>query len=156
MLGTAKEIMTTEVVSIGLNDNLEKAVKLLADNNISGLPVVDDSNRVIGIISESDIVKFSSKLQIVSFFGSSGWISPYTDVSTLASFSKGYDLLPKTKVKEIMTEKVITVQETTAGEEIARILSKKDINRLPVTDKNGGLVGIITRSNLINHMAKQK
>lgn len=149
MFGTAGEMMTTQVISIGPDENIENAVKILAENNISGLPVVDENKKVIGIISSSDIVKFSGKLHIVSLIGSSGWISPYTDVSTMASYSKGHQLLASKKVRDIMTKKVITVQETASAEEVAHILAKKRINRLPVTDINGTLVGIITRADLI-------
>lgn len=149
MLGTAGEIMTTQVISIGPDESIENAVKLLAEYNISGLPVVDENRKVIGIISSSDIVKFSGSLHIVSLIGSSGWVSPYTDVSARATYSKGHQLLASKKVRDIMTKKVISVQETASAEEVAHILTKRRINRLPVTDANGTLVGIITRSDLI-------
>lgn len=154
MISSAGEMMTTKVISVGPDDNIEKAVKILAEHNISGLPVVDENNKVVGIISSSDIVKFSGKLHVVPLIASSGWVSPYTDVSAMNSYSKGHELLTSRKVRDIMTKKVITVQESASGEEVARIISKKKINRLPVTDNNGKLVGIITRSDLIDSLAK--
>ncbi|MFY9174287.1 MAG: CBS domain-containing protein [Peptococcia bacterium] len=154
MISSAGEMMTTKVISVGPDDNIEKAVKILAEHNISGLPVVDENNKVVGIISSSDIVKFSGKLHVVPLIASSGWVSPYTDVSAMNSYSKGHELLTSRKVRDIMTKKVTTVQESASGEEVARIISKKKINRLPVTDNNGKLVGIITRSDLIDSLAK--
>lgn len=154
MISSAGEMMTTKVISVGPDDSIEKAVKILAEHNISGLPVVDENNKVVGIISSSDIVKFSGKLHVVPLIASSGWVSPYTDVSAMNSYSKGHELLTSRKVRDIMTKKVTTVQESASGEEVARIISKKKINRLPVTDNNGKLVGIITRSDLIDSLAK--
>lgn len=154
MISSAGEMMTTKVISVGPDDNIEKAVKILAEHNISGLPVVDENNKVVGIISSSDIVKFSGKLHVVPLIASSGWVSPYTDVSAMNSYSQGHELLTSRKVRDIMTKKVTTVQESASGEEVARIISKKKINRLPVTDNNGKLVGIITRSDLIDSLAK--
>lgn len=154
MISTAGQMMTTQVMSIGPDDSIEKAVNILAENDISGLPVVDEGNKVIGMISSSDIVKFSSKLHVVPLIASSGWVSPYADLSAMNSYSKGYELLTSRKVSDIMTKKVITVQETATGEEVARIISRKKVNRLPVTDIKGTLVGIITRSDLIDSLSK--
>lgn len=153
MKRTAREIMTADVTSVGPEENVRRAAFLLAENHISGLPVVDEKNKVIGIISSSDIVKFSGQSHIVSLVGTSGWVSPYTDPASMSSVSLGFDLLNKKKVKEIMTRRVITVQETSTIDEVARLLSRRKINRLPVVDNTGRLVGIITRTDLINAMA---
>ena len=156
MLGTAKEMMTTQVKRIGPEESIRAAASLLAENHISGLPVVDEDGRVIGIISSSDIVKFSGQSHIVALVGSSGWISPYTDIAAMTSMSKGFELLEKKLVKDIMTRKVVTVTEDAPADEVARILSKKKINRLPVTDAGGVLKGIITRTDLIAALAEGK
>jgi len=153
---TAKEIMTTDVMSIGPEESIHDAAAILAEYHISGLPVVDEQNKVIGIISSSDIVKFSGQSHVVNLVGTSGWVSPYTDPTAMTSLSTGFALLRKKQVKEIMTRRVITVVETASMDEVARILSKKKINRLPVTDASGVLVGIITRTDLITAMAGGK
>lgn len=153
MIGKAKEIMTTRVQSIGPEESVRAAANMLAEHHISGLPVVDEKNRVVGIISSSDIVKFSGQSHIITLVGSSGWVSPYTDIAAMSSLSSGFELLGKKLVKDIMTRKVVTVSQDAGADEVARILAKKKINRLPVTDENGALVGIITRTDLIAAMA---
>ena len=57
----AREIMTAPVITVGPEAKLAEAVKVMAEKNISGLPVVDEDNRVIGIISEADIVDYAGK-----------------------------------------------------------------------------------------------
>lgn len=153
MIGKAKEIMTTQVQSIGPEESVRAAANMLAEHHISGLPVVDENNRVVGIISSSDIVKFSGQSHIITLVGSSGWVSPYTDIAAMSTMNTGFELLGKKLVKDIMTRKVVTVSQDATGEEVARILAKKKINRLPVVDENGALVGIITRTDLIAAMA---
>jgi CBS domain-containing protein len=143
-------------MSIGPEESIHDAAAILAEYHISGLPVVDEQNKVIGIISSSDIVKFSGQSHVVNLVGTSGWVSPYTDPTAMTSLSTGFALLRKKQVKEIMTRRVITVVETASMDEVARILSKKKINRLPVTDASGVLVGIITRTDLITAMAGGK
>jgi IMP dehydrogenase len=71
----------------------------------------------------------------------------------MTSMNKGFELLGKKMVKDIMTRKVITVPQTATADEVARLLARKKINRLPVTDEKGVLVGIITRTDLIAAMA---
>jgi len=149
----AADIMTTSVVSVKPDQTLKEAVQLLAENKISGLPVVDSGNKVIGVISENDIVDYSSNLHVVSLISSSSWISPHTDVSQMTSVKKGFEKLSETRVETVMSKKVVCVKKSTTGEEIARLMKKSKVNRLPVEDENGKLVGIITRGNLVNYLA---
>lgn len=154
MLGTAKDTMTSNVKSIGPEESIQAATEILAEDNISGLPVVDENGKVIGIISSSDIVEFSNQSFVITLVKSSGWVSPYSNVAANSDLKKGFEMLKTKKVKDIMTKKVVTVQETADIREVAKIMSKKNINRVPVVDHDGVLVGLITRSDLIDAMAR--
>jgi CBS domain-containing protein len=150
----AREIMTTPVLSITEDQSIKEVIDLLAANKFSGVPVVDSSNTVVGIISDTDIVRYSHQLSVIPFTDLSGWISPYADISDLASLRKGIDLLTTTKVAQVMTKKVLTAGEDTDISEIAKLMSRRKINRVPIVDRDGKLVGIITRADLVNNMAK--
>ena len=154
MKSTAKEMMTTDVKSIGPDCTIKEAAAILNEFNISGLPVVNEDKKVIGIVSSSDIVKFSGQMHIVTLVGAGGWVSPYADVTAMSTLSQGFELLGKKLVKEIMTKRVVTVGEDASVEEVAKLLAKKKINRMPVVDAKGGLVGIITRRDLIAAIAE--
>ncbi len=156
MIDCAAEIMTSPVLSIKPEDTLSEAIRIMAEKNISGLPVVDDRQHVVGIISEKDIINYSAKLQVVPLIGSSGWLSPYTDMSSIAPLKKGYEILSTTKVHSVMTKNVFTVKDTASGDEAVKFMSRKDVNRVPVVTSTGVLVGIITRSNLVNYLANRK
>ncbi len=150
----AKDIMSTPPISISGEETLKEAIELLAEKQISGFPVVDEKNKVIGIISDTDIIRYSQKLSIVTHTSLSGWVSPYIDVDDLASMRKGYDLFGKTKVKEIMTKKVFSVHEDADAPDVAKLMNRRNINRIPVVNNDGSLVGIVTRADMVQCMAK--
>ncbi len=150
----AKDIMSTPPISISGEQTLKEAIELLAEKQISGFPVVDEQNKVIGIISDTDIIRYSQKLSIVTHTNLSGWVSPYIDVDDLASMRKGYDLFGKTKVKEIMTKKVFSVHEDADAPDVAKLMNRRNINRIPVVNSEGILVGIVTRADMVQCMAK--
>lgn len=152
----AGDVMSAPVISIKAGTTLQEAVKVLAENNISGAPVVNEEGELIGIITEKDIVEYASELQVIPLIGSKGWVSPQTDVTEIASFKKGFETLGSTSVEKAMSEKVITVKEDTPGPEVARLMKKKKVNRVPVVDEQGRLCGIITRANLVHYLAERE
>ncbi|WP_313134985.1 CBS domain-containing protein [Anaerocolumna sp.] len=150
----AIDIMNTKVLSIGPNATVEEAVKIFSQNKISGLPVVDDSNKLIGILTERDIVVFSSDLHVIPLISSSNWISPYTDVSKISSSKRGYDLISKTEVEKVMTKKLYDVTGDASWHEIVKIMKSGKINHIPVVDNGRKLIGIITRTDMLNYIAE--
>ncbi|WP_097015851.1 HPP family protein [Anaerocolumna aminovalerica] len=150
----AFDIMNTKVLSIGPNASVEEAVKMFSQNKISGLPVVDDNNKLIGILTERDIVVFSSDLHVIPLISSSNWISPYTDVSKISSSKRGYDLISKTQVEKVMTKKLYDVTGDASWYEIVKIMKSGKINHIPVVDNERKLIGIITRTDMLNYMAE--
>lgn len=153
---TAKDIMTSPVIHVKEEATLKDVVAIFAQHKIGGVPVVDEENRVVGILTEGDIINFSSKTHVIPLICSSGWISPHTDPTSIARFNKGFDLLSHTKVKKVMSRKVYTIKEDAPGYEIAALMKRRRIDRVPVVDENGQLRGIATRTNLVNFLAEQE
>lgn len=151
---TARDIMTTDVISITEDKTLQEAIDLMAKHNISGLPVTDDRNVLTGIISNTDIIRYSQKVNVVPLFDPAGWISPHTDIDNLTSLRRGIDLLNKTTVGELMRKKVYTAGEDTPLFEIAKLMSRREINRVPIIDHEGKLTGIVTRADMVKSIAK--
>lgn len=151
---TAKDIMTNPVISVEADTTLKEVVDLFSKHKIGGVPVVGQENRVIGILTEGDIINFASRTHVIPLICSSGWISPHTSVDSIARFKKGFYLLSQTKVKDVMSRRVITVQEDSTGYEIASLMKKHKIDRIPVVDAKGQLTGIATRTNLVYFLAQ--
>ena len=141
----AKDIMTAEVVTVREDATVEEIVKILFEKNIGGVPVVNDKNEVVGIVTEGDLIFRSKKLQIPPYFSMLGgfvFLQGSKAIEEQVKKMVGY------KAEEIMTKKVVTVDEDTDLEEISTIMVNKNINRVPVVVK-GKLVGIISRKDII-------
>ena len=150
---TARDIMTTPVLSVKEDSTIKEVIELLFQNRFSGVPVIDDDEKVIGILSDTDIVRYSHQVSVIPFADLSGWISPYTEVTDLASLRKGVDLLTSTRAAQVMTKKVYTVTEDTDSGEVARLMNRRNINRVPVIDTEGRLSGIVTRADIVGYLA---
>lgn len=151
---TAKEIMTTDVIHVTGDKTLQEAIDLMARHNISGLPVTDSQNLLTGIISNTDIIRYSQKVNVVPLFDPSGWVSPHSDISDLTSLRRGIDLLAKTAVSKLMKKKVYTAGEESTLIDLAGLMSRRQVNRIPIVDREGRLTGIVTRADMVRSIAK--
>lgn len=145
----ARDLMTREVVTVNRETTVKEVVRLLLEHKISGLPVVDKENRVIGIVSEGDLIYQDKKLHTPAFLEILGGIIYLENPNRL-----GQDLIKMTAVKvgDLMTAKVYTVREDATLEEIATTMVEKRVNRIPVVDGAGRLAGIISRQDLVKAM----
>ena len=143
---TAADVMTTGVITVTPETSVRDIAKLLHINRISGVPVVDPDNRVIGIVSEGDLIGHA---QIVGEPRRSWWLRLFDDATTLA---RDYAKTHGRTARDVMTSTVITVTPSDSLTEIAKTLEHRRIKRVPVV-RDGKLVGIVTRSNLVQALA---
>jgi len=139
-----RDIMTTDPVKVTADTRLREAARLMVRHRVSGLPVVDDAGKLIGILSEGDFIRREA-----------GRDRPH-GVSLLdAVFGEG-ELQPVGAecVAEIMTRSVVTITpEATVGE-AARVMGRRNVKRLPVVDLEGELIGIVSRSDIVGAFTK--
>jgi CBS domain-containing membrane protein len=145
---TAGEVMTTDVVFVKKDDTLETAAEIMARHSIAGVPVVENGEKVIGVISEKDFLFHMGGKDARSFM----------EVVAKCLRDKGCVAIPmrRQKAEDIMTSPAITVREDTPVSEIATIFTEKEINRVPVTDDGGKLLGIIAREDIVKSSFPQK
>jgi CBS-domain-containing membrane protein len=142
----ASDVMVRDVVTVGPDEDVSKAVKLLVDHDISALPVIDSERRVIGVLSEADLIH---RENIGTAKHRTWWLEAVTPASMLAlDYAKSHGR----KVSELMSEHVISADENTSLSELANILEKHRIKRVPIL-KDGKLIGIVSRANLIQALA---
>ena len=126
----AMDVMVRDVVTVKPDDAVANAIKLLAEHDVSALPVVDDDGRVIGVISEADLVH---REEIGTEKHRPWWLEALTPASTLAEdFAKSHGR----RIDEIMSTKVVSASEETPLGEIATLLEKHRIKRVPIL-RNG-------------------
>lgn len=148
----AKEIMTRNVITVTPQDTVDQVVKLLMDHNISGLPVVDGDRRVVGIITEGDLIYRSKKLQIPSYFTI---LDSYIFMESTKTIQEQIRKMVGYRVEEVMTKEVILASVDDTVEEVATLMANKKVNRIPIVD-HGALVGIISRRDIIRTYANPK
>ncbi|HXW69932.1 MAG TPA: CBS domain-containing protein [Methylocella sp.] len=142
----ASDVMVRNVVTIEPQADIATAVRLLTDHDISALPVVDDEGKVVGILSEADLLH---REEDGTLKRRPWWVEAITPARTLAlDYAKSHGQ----RVAEVMSEYVISASEDTPLSEVASILEKNRIKRVPIL-KDGKLVGIVSRANLIQALA---
>jgi CBS domain-containing protein len=142
----AIDVMVRDVVTVSPDTDVGDAVKLLAEHDVSALPVLDANRNLVGVLSEADLIH---RVEIGTEKHRPWWLEAVTGASTPAEeFAKSHGK----KVGELMTTSVVAVSEETPLSEIAALFEHKRIKRVPVV-KDGKLVGIVSRANLIQALA---
>jgi CBS domain-containing protein len=150
---TARDLMNSRVIYFSPEDSIFEVVRVFSREKISGAPVVKNE-KVVGVISNSDIVKFIHT-KLAKKLGIQEMMSTSLLLLNIARLSKDYltlkkdcDRISKTKVKDVMSKEVLIVSPDTVLIDIADIMERKDINRLPVVEKNK-LIGMVCRADVI-------
>jgi len=145
----AKDIMTNDVIVANKDDKISDIANLLIKEKIGGLPVVDENNKVVGVISETDIMKKETHIESPRAINILQGIIFLDDMKKLEDNMKQ---IAAYKVEDLMSKDIIKVNENDTFDYIANIMIKKSINRVPVVDDEGKLKGIICRYDIIKAM----
>jgi CBS domain-containing protein len=145
---TAAEIMDADVPTVGPDDDARTAIDLLSRQELSAIPVVDGDRRVIGIVSESDLVLSDeeSDLHLPHYLNIMGGI---VFVGSMKGFEERLNKAFATKVSELMTPDPFTAHLDDDAEKVGRLIADKHHNHLPVVDGDGHLAGLVTRADVL-------
>lgn len=151
-----KDVMNPNVVYCKPDDTVREVAKILKENNISGIPVFE-GEELVGIVSEGDLLK----LLIIPEKGELWLPSPFEVIEVPIREYLGWEETKKilsdvgsTKIEEIMTKDVHTISAEASVEEASEHMVRHRINRLPVIDEDDRVVGIVTRGDIIEGLAK--
>ncbi len=140
----AKDIMTKEVITVKPETTIEELARLLMKQQISGAPVVDDNGKIVGIVTENDLISKNSRLHIPTILR---LFDAYIPLGT-SKMESDIKRMAASTVEDICTKEIITVDEEASVEYIATIMTEKRIHILPVV-REGKLVGIVGKKDLI-------
>ncbi len=141
--------MIRDVVTIEEGASVQELAGLLSRERISGVPVVDSQRRVIGIVSEGDLVSIDADIHFPHYIQ---FLDSVIFLESVKKFDERIRKAAAIEVSQIMTRDVVTVQVDTPVSEVATIMTDKGINRLPVLDGDR-LAGIVTRADVVRSMA---
>jgi CBS-domain-containing membrane protein len=145
---TAKDIMTKNVTTVGAATTIEELARILMEHKISGTPVVDDNENLIGIVTENDLISRDKRLHIPTVMR---LFDSFIMLESPGKIEKEIKRMTAVTVNDIYTKEAITVTEGTPVQDIATIMSEKKVHLIPVVEgKNEKkIIGIIGKIDLI-------
>jgi CBS-domain-containing membrane protein len=140
-----RDIMTTTVITVKKETDIHEAARLLSDYKISGMPVVDNENRVVGVVSEADILTLAGMKKEHTF----------KDVLRNIIGEPVPARVSGNLVQDVMSMPALTTSADEDIRKVAVILDERRIKRLPVVDNQGKLIGIISRGDIVRAISKK-
>ena len=141
----ASDVMTTKIVSVTPDHSVRHAAGIMLDHHVSGVPVVDDAGRLVGLISEGDLLRRSELgLGAIASGGRSA-----------EDQARAYVKAHAWKVGDVMSDRLVTANEDTDLAKIATLMEENDIKRVPIL-RDGRLVGIVSRADLLRAVASAR
>ena len=146
----ARDVMVSPVITVGENETVRDVARLLIEKRISAVPVVDRAGKLVGIVTESDLMH---RAEAGTERPTSWWLSLISgDRAIAADYVKSH----AAKIKDIMTRDVETADPDTPLYEIADLFEEKHIKRVPIVSEGGDLVGIVSRANIVQAVASAR
>lgn len=149
---TVKDIMTTSPVTVSPEMEITKAAKLLLEKHINGVPVVDSSGKVVGILCQSDLIAQQKKFPLPSIFTFLDGIIP---LKSMKQIEKEAQKITAITVSQAMTANPVTVKPDTAIETVAELMVDNKFHTLPVIE-NEKLVGIVGKEDVLKTLTHQE
>lgn len=147
---TARDIMTREVVTIRPDASVEELARLLEENRISGVPVLDQNRALVGVVTQSDLVQRSRDLELPPALNI---LDFHLFLEMPSHFKKRLEKLLGNKVKDVMTTDPVSITPDTPVNEIAGLMADQAVHTLPVLEGDK-LVGIVGKLDLIRGLAR--
>jgi CBS domain-containing protein len=141
----AKDIMTKDVITVRPEATIREIAAVLIEHSISGVPVIDPNGKLLGIVTEGDLLYKENNPRIPDFINILGAIIYYRGVER---YNEDFKKLMAGKASEIMTAKTIVVSEEVEIDKVVGLMLEHDIKRIPVV-KDDRVVGIISRADII-------
>jgi len=140
-----KDIMTKDIITVTPDAEVVKAAKILLEKRINGLPVVDDSGKLVGILCQSDLIAQQKSIPIPSLFT---LLDGFMPLASMKRLDKEVEKIAAITVEQAMTPKPVTVDPDADIEDVARLMVDKNYHTLPVLD-GGKLVGIVGKEDVL-------
>lgn len=147
---TVADVMTRDPVVVTAETPLKDAIKILAERRISGLPVVDGSGNLVGILSETDLMWRETGVTPPPYIM---LLDSVIYLENLNTYEKELHKALGESVGDVMSDRPISTTPTTSLKEAAKLLHDHQIRRLPVLDEAGKVIGILTRGDIVREMA---
>ncbi len=148
---TARDIMTTDVITVTPETEIIQAARLLLENKINGLPVVDDQGGLVGIVCQSDLIVQQKRVRVPSLFT---FLDGYITLTSTRHFEREVEKIAASQVRQAMTPDPVCVTPDTVIEEVATLMVENNFHTLPVV-ADGQLVGIVGKEDMLRTIMQE-
>ncbi|MFH2092048.1 MAG: CBS domain-containing protein [Pseudomonadota bacterium] len=145
---TAKDIMATHIISVNPDTEIAKAVKLLLDNHINGVPVINDQEELVGLLCQSDLIFQQKEVLLPPIFTI---LDSFIPLSSSQKMEDEFKKMSATTVEQAMVKDPVTVHTDTPLSEIASLMVEKHFHTIPVVDGKT-VIGIIGKEDVLKTM----
>ena len=151
---TTADIMHREIPTVTREEDAKDAIELLAKTELGAIPVVDSENKVVGIVSDSDLIlsEEESDLHLPHYLNIMGGI---VFVGSMKGFEERLNKALATNVRDLMTPDPVTATTDEAAESVAKKIADSHHNHLPVVDDDGRLAGMVTRADALAALVEE-
>jgi len=140
-----KDIMKKELITVSPETEIVHATKLLLENRINGVPVTNETGKLVGILCQSDLIAQQKKLPVPSFFS---FLDGLITLTSMKHFEKEVQKIAAITVAQAMTPNPVTVRPDTDIEAVAALMVDNNFHTIPVVDE-GELVGIVGKEDIL-------
>ncbi len=148
----AKDMMTKKVITVGPGMTVKELAGLLTEKSIGGAPVVDADGKLVGVVTESDLVVKDARLHYPTYLhlldGFIYW------PSSVAKFNEEFKKALGATVGDIMANDIATASEDATVEDLATLMIEKDIGLIPIIDSDGKVIGVVTKHDIVTAIGK--
>lgn len=152
MAKTVAEVMSRDPIVVRPETPIREAIKILADRSISGLPVVDEAGKLVGVISETDLLWQETGVEPPVYIM---FLDSVIYLENPARYDKELHKALGQTVGEVMSHHPVTVKPDLPLRQAARQIQEKSVRRLAVTDEEGKVIGILTPGDIVRAMAAE-
>lgn len=145
---SVKDVMTREAISVQPDTPLQEAAEVLAHHGFDGVPVVDEGNKLVGILTEYDLINKGSSIHLPTFQKIIQNLGVYS--KDRSQFNKDFAVLAALKVKDVMNNDPLTLSEdATYKEAVSAFRDHHRVNPIPVIDQDRKVVGVVSRFDIL-------
>ncbi|MBD2144337.1 MAG: CBS domain-containing protein [Sphaerospermopsis kisseleviana] len=152
MLKTVAEVMTHNPIMVNPQTPLKEAIQILAEKRISGLPVINDAGKLVGIISETDLMWQETGVTPPAYIM---FLDSVIYLQNPGAYERDLHKALGQTVGEVMSKNPLTITPDKSLKEAAKIIQEHKVHRLPVLDSTSKVIGILTRGDIIRAMSAE-
>ncbi len=139
----AKDFMIKDVISLREDASVKTLLEVLMKHKIGGLPLVDQNNKLLGIVSDGDVLRYMNPKAFVSYY-----------ITYIEELDETLKAKSESPVKGIMKKKVVFVREEDELEDVLKLLASHHFKKIPVVNENREVVGVISRGDMIRKLGE--